>query len=218
MNFSNIFSHNLKSYSDNLASILSLYSSSSSDDEKNKMMGFLTSISEGFSLTVNNLNEIAKSQNLSKLNRVPINLNEYVEKSKTTLLIQIESTNTIVNNYVDVETEILAIPAYIDSILLNLMTNAIKYRQLNVPPVIEVTNFKKADKTIFKIKDNGQGINLEKHSVDLFGMYKTFHGNTDAEGLGLFLTKYQVEAMGGQIEVTSKENIGTTFTLTFNSI
>jgi K+-sensing histidine kinase KdpD len=104
-----------------------------------------------------------------------------------------------------------------ESILLNLLTNAIKYRQPDKPPIIELTSFKKAGKTIFEIKDNGKGINLVKHGADLFGMYKTFHGNPDAEGVGLFITKYQVETMGGQIEVESAENVGTTFTISFNS-
>lgn len=218
LNFSNIVSHNLKSYSHNLASILDLFSVADSEDEKNKMFGFLKRISEGFSSTVNHLNEITTSQNLAKLTPVRINLNEYIEKSKEILLVQIESTNTVIRNTVDKEIEILANPAYMDSILLNLLTNAIKYRQDGKPPVIELSSSRDANKIILKIKDNGKGINLEKHGGDLFGMYKTFHGNPDAEGIGLFITKYQIETMGAHIEAESMENVGTTFTLSFNSI
>lgn len=218
LNFSNIVSHNLKSYSNNLASILNLFNTADSESEKDKMFDFLMRISEGFSSTVSHLNEITESQNLAKLKLVRINLNEYIEKSKESLLVQIESTNAVIKNNVDKEIEILSNPAYMDSILLNLLTNAIKYRQPCKPPIIEFTSFKKVGKTIFKIKDNGRGINMEKHGADLFGVYKTFHGNTDAVGVGLFITKYQVEIMGGQIEVESTENVGTTFTLSFNSI
>lgn len=218
LNFSNIVSHNLKSYSNNLASILDLLSVADSEDEKNKMFGFLKRISEGFSSTVNHLNEIARSQNLAKLTPVRINLHEYIEKSRETLLVQIESTNAVIRNNVDKEIEILANPAYMDSILLNLLTNAIKYRQPGKPPIIELSSAREAGKIILKIKDNGKGINLEKYGKDLFGMYKTFHGNPDAEGIGLFITKYQVETMGAHIEVESKENVGTTFTLSFDSI
>lgn len=216
LNFSNIVSHNLKSYSNNLASILNLFNSSELDDEKNKMFGYLKIISDGFSSTVNHLDEIVKSQNLAKINQVGINLNEYIERSSETLLVQIQSTNAIIKNNVDKEIEILAIPAYMDSILLNLLTNAIKYRQPGRPPIIELTSFKKVGKIFFEIKDNGKGINMEKYGADLFGMYKTFHGNPDAVGVGLFITKYQVETMGGQIDVESKENVGTTFTISFN--
>lgn len=49
-------------------------------------------------------------------------------------------------------------------------------------------------------------------------MYKTFHGNEDAKGIGLFITKFQVESMGGRIEVESKVNEGTTFFIYFSNI
>lgn len=60
-------------------------------------------------------------------------------------------------------------------------------------------------------KDDGLGIDLEKNGDKLFGMYKTFHGNKDAKGIGLFMTNNQVEAMHGKIEVESQIGIGTNF-------
>jgi PAS domain S-box-containing protein len=216
LNFSNIVSHNLKSYSNNLSAILELYSLASSNDEKDKLIDLLNSISKGFSSTVSHLNEITKSQNLAKLIPEQIYLNELIEKLKMTLLVQIQSTQAIIRNKIDRGMSILANPVYMESIILNLLTNAIKYRQQIKAPIIELSCTKELGKTILKIKDNGKGINLEKHGARLFGMYQTFHGNPDAEGIGLFITKYHMDTMGGQIEVESKENVGTTFTLTFN--
>jgi sensor histidine kinase regulating citrate/malate metabolism len=62
-----------------------------------------------------------------------------------------------------------------------------------------------------EIADNGIGIDLDRHGSELFGMYKTFNQNKDARGIGLFITKNQVEAQGGRIEVESQVNTGTTF-------
>jgi signal transduction histidine kinase len=45
----------------------------------------------------------------------------------------------------------------------------------------------------------------------MFGMYKTFHDHPDSRGIGLFITKNQIEALGGKIEVESQERVGTTF-------
>ena len=64
---------------------------------------------------------------------------------------------------------------------------------------------------MLEIQDNGLGIDLEKYGHKLFGMYKTFHRHKEARGIGLFITKNQIEAMDGKIEVESTPNIGTTF-------
>jgi signal transduction histidine kinase len=60
------------------------------------------------------------------------------------------------------------------------------------------------------VQDNGVGLDLDKHGDRVFGLYKTFHGNADARGLGLFMTKNQVEAMGGKISIESEIFKGTT--------
>lgn len=66
---------------------------------------------------------------------------------------------------------------------------------------------------MLNFQDNGLGIDLEKHGEKLFGMYKTFHQHPDSRGVGLFITRNQVESMGGKIEVSSTVNVGTTFSI-----
>lgn len=217
LNFSNIVSHNLKSYSINLSSILDLYEGASTETEKDKMLYYLKNISKAFSSTINHLNEIVKSQNQAEINPVHINLHEYIKESIENLRIQISSCDAIVRNKVSKEVCLLVNPAYMESILLNFLTNAIKYRHPERTPVIELDCFYVDNKIALRIKDNGVGINLKKHGPDLFGMYKTFHGNPDAQGIGLFITKYQIEAMGGEVKVESQENVGTTFIIYFES-
>ncbi|MAQ42180.1 MAG: hypothetical protein CMH15_14260 [Mesonia sp.] len=67
------------------------------------------------------------------------------------------------------------------------------------------------------VQDNGLGINLEDHKKSLFGMYKTFHNHEDSRGIGLFITKNQIEAMGGKIEVESQVDKGSTFKVYFKN-
>jgi PAS domain S-box-containing protein len=215
LNFSNIVSHNLKSYSLNLSSILALYQEATTEEERSRLFHFLQRISKGFTTTVNHLNEIVQSQNIAALPPVPVNLHEYIEATKQTLLIQISSVGAVVLNQVPNDIVLMANPTYMESILLNLMTNALKYRKETEAPIIELRCIQQEGKTIFSIKDNGRGINLSKHGEDVFKMYKTFHGNSDAEGVGLYITKYQVQTMGGEITVESEEGVGTTFSLTF---
>ncbi len=66
---------------------------------------------------------------------------------------------------------------------------------------------------MISFEDNGLGIDLKKHKAKIFGMYKTFHKNKDSRGIGLFITKNQIESLGGRIEVESGVDKGTTFKL-----
>ena len=108
-----------------------------------------------------------------------------------------------------------SIPAYIESIMLNLITNGIKYCSKNRKPIITVSAKQHHDYLEIEVQDNGVGIDLKKHGQKLFGMYKTFHGNEDARGIGLFITKNQIDALGGEISVASEIDKGTTFKIKF---
>jgi sensor histidine kinase regulating citrate/malate metabolism len=97
-----------------------------------------------------------------------------------------------------------------------LVGNALKYRSTVRVPKIYVTSGIANGKKYLKVSDNGQGINLKRHGHKLFGLNKVFHRHPDAKGIGLFLTKMQVEAYGGSISAKSEVNVGTTFNINFN--
>jgi signal transduction histidine kinase len=65
------------------------------------------------------------------------------------------------------------------------------------------------------VKDNGLGIDMDRFGDKLFGLHKTFHDHHEAKGVGLFLTKTQIETMGGRITAESEVDKGTTFIITF---
>jgi signal transduction histidine kinase len=107
--------------------------------------------------------------------------------------------------------------AYLESILLNLLTNAIKYKSENKKSKITISANKIDDVVFLVFKDNGIGIDLVKNKDKIFGLYQRFHDYPDSKGLGLYLVKSQIEAMGGSINIESEVNKGTTFTLTFKN-
>lgn len=59
------------------------------------------------------------------------------------------------------------------------------------------------------------GIDLKRHADKLFGLNKIFHKHAEAKGVGLYITKTQVEAMGGSISAISEVDKGTTFIIHF---
>ena len=102
-----------------------------------------------------------------------------------------------------------------ESILLNLLTNAIKYRSPDKPPVLNISTKKEDGVIRLYFTDNGLGIDLDRYGDRLFGLYQRFHDHADSKGLGLYIVNSQVRAMGASIEVLSEVNKGTTFIITF---
>lgn len=105
--------------------------------------------------------------------------------------------------------------AYLESVLLNLFTNSIKYKSPKRKLKINISSSTSANYIILKFDDNGIGIDTELHKEKLFKLYQRFHNNPDGKGLGLYLVKSQIEALGGTVEIESKIDVGTTFIIKF---
>ncbi|GEQ84543.1 hypothetical protein ULMS_00510 [Patiriisocius marinistellae] len=211
LNFAHIVSHNLRSHTGNLQMLSNLMQIDLPEVTENELFPLLKSAITQLSETVQNLNEVAVLNTKTEINLVNLNLSYYIKNAISNInSLIIDSSVTIINNINDTLI-VSAIPAYLDSILLNFFTNAIKYKSLDRPPVITINAVQKEDFIVLHIEDNGLGINLQAHGKKLFGMYKTFHRHKDARGLGLFITKNQIEAMGGNVTVESEVDKGTTF-------
>jgi len=213
LNFSYIVSHNLRSHSSNINSISNLLEETDSDEETKELIGMLKKVSESLNETMSNLNDVVNIQSNVHLTKEYLNLNNYIHSTISILSEQINSKKAIINNLIENDVIVKYNPAYLESILLNLLSNSLKYSHPDRSPLITLS-FDKT-KNEMKISDNGLGIDIEKYHSSLFGMYKTFHNNKDAKGIGLFITKNQIEAMGGKISLESQPNVGTTFTIQF---
>jgi PAS domain S-box-containing protein len=213
LNFSYIVSHNLRAHSSNINSISSLLEETDSVKETKELTGLLKKVSESLNETMSNLNDVVNIQSNIHLTKEQLNLNNYIHSTIDVLSEQINLKKGTINNLVEDDVMVKYNPAYLESILLNFISNSLKYSHPDRTPIITLS-FDKM-KNEMKISDNGLGIDLEKYGSSLFGMYKTFHQNKDAKGIGLFITKNQIEAMGGKISVESEPNVGTTFTVHF---
>ncbi|NNK76697.1 MAG: PAS domain-containing protein, partial [Maribacter sp.] len=208
LNFAHIVSHNLRSHSSNLSMLSSFLINEKNEEERKKLITMIDEASSGLNETVQHLNEVVYVKTNVDGNMTSINLYtalKNVEKNISTLFKEKEVTCEI---NVAKSHNLKAVPAYLDSIFLNLFTNSIKYSAENRQPRILVSSEIEGNKVVVAFSDNGQGIDLDRHGRKIFGMYKTFHGNKDAKGIGLFITKNQIEAMNGKIEVESTVNVG----------
>lgn len=215
INFTHIVSHDIRSHTSNLSMILDLYEEAENSQEQHEYFNMLKQSTNKLSDTIFYLNETVAIQSGSKNEKTVLHLKKEIEKALVGINAIIKTNNADVTIEVEESIEIIATQSYLESIIFNLLTNAIKYKSPDRIPTIAIVAYRKEEEVILEITDNGIGIDLEKNKDKIFGMYKTFHGNPDAVGLGLFMVKNHMESMGGRIEVTSELGIGTTFKLYF---
>lgn len=209
LNFAHIVSHNLKNHTGNLSSLLEMKETGMLEEVE--VFEHLKSVSHELTTTLDNLIELVEVQSNQNEDKKELNLNEYLDKTFSILL---DEKNKFTNN-VPANFTINFIPAYLESILLNLTSNAIRYsspkRKLNIQYNVDFVG----DYKVLSVTDNGLGIDLDRHQESIFGLYKTFHAHEESRGIGLYITKNQIEAMGGKIELESQVDVGTTFKIYF---
>jgi signal transduction histidine kinase len=214
-NFTHILSHNIRNHASNIAMLTSFIDKSSLNKDNQDIFNKITIVSNGLNHTLNDLSEAIKI-------RESVLVSETISfKAITAEVLEIMQTDIQVHHVaveLDYEVETIKFPQiYLHSILMNLISNGIKYKKDTEDPLICLrTYLDEYGKMVLEYIDNGIGIDLDMHGNKIFGLYKTFHERKDAHGVGLFLIKNQVESQGAHIDVYSKPNLGTTFKITFN--
>lgn len=211
VNFAHIVSHNLRSHSANFSMLLDFLSSEPDGEERNRILGMLNNASDNLLETLENLNEVIAINTNVRMEKKEVRLYRAVHAAQQHLSEFLKSHNAKVFNEIPPEAVMRAIPTYLDSILINFITNGVKYRHPERVPEVRLSYEKSGGQDVLVISDNGLGIDLKKYGDKLFGMYKTFHNHPEARGIGLYITKNQVEAMNGRIQTSSTVGEGTIF-------
>ena len=216
--FSYITSHNLRAPLSNLTGLLNLIEDIPIENQELKeiLSGFNKS-THLLNDTINDLVKVIIIKDNPSIKKEEVLIKEIFENVFSQLNFQIELYRPIIKLNFEKVSIININKAYIESILLNLLTNSIKYKSENRKLKITVTTDQIDDTVVLIFKDNGIGIDLARNRDKVFGLYQRFHNYPDSKGLGLYLVKSQVETMGGTIDIESEVNKGTTFTLTFKN-
>lgn len=211
--FAYISSHNLRSPAGKIRALLDFYNTDASSDNLRLFLEKLDIVSTDLMDTINELAQVVKIKNELAPELGNLSLAKLVAKAADSLSEQIKSKKAVITINFDNVHEIQASKTYMDSIFLNLISNALKYSKDDVVPELSISSRVLEDRVVLEFKDNGLGIDLNKFGGKIFGLRKTFHRNKDSHGVGLFITKAQVEAMKGTITVKSTPNVGSTFTI-----
>ena len=214
--FSYITSHNLRAPLSNLTGLLNLIEEIPIEDSE------LKEIINGFSKsthllneTINDLVKVIIIKDNPSVQKEKLFIKDVFENVFNQLSFLISSNKPILKIDLEVETIFDINKSYLESIFLNLLTNAINYREPSRQLRITIATKVEDNNLFMTFKDNGIGIDLEKNNDKIFGLYQRFHNYPESKGLGLYLVKSQVESMGGTISVDSIVGKGTTFTIVF---
>jgi PAS domain S-box-containing protein len=210
--FSYIISHNLRAPVANILGIAKVLEEAEvSERERQFFTDSLYKAVQRLDAIIKDLNNILQVKNQINEKKEIILFSELTEGVKASINEMIVAAHTdIICDFTHAET-VRTVKSYMHSIFLNLITNSIKYRKPDEPPVIHITTKRANGITEIVFTDNGLGMDIEKHREELFGLYKRFHTHTEGRGMGLYMVKTQVETLGGRITVSSKENEGTKF-------
>jgi PAS domain S-box-containing protein len=216
--FSYITSHNLRAPLSNLIGLLNLIEDIPVENpEFEEILAGFNKSTHLLNETINDLVKVIIIKDNPSMQKEEVSLKEVFENVFSQLSFQIELHKPIIKLKFEKVPLLNINKAYIESILLNLLTNSIKYKSENRKLKISITAEQIDHKAILTFKDNGIGIDLERNRDKVFGLYQRFHNYPDSKGLGLYLVKSQVETMGGTISIESEVNKGTTFTITFKN-
>ena len=213
--FSHIVSHNLRGP---VSTILGLNAMMNEDDPELDW----DVITDGIKVSTEKLDSVIRDlhtilqvrRELSEIKKM-VRFDEVVENVKGSInLIILEKDVEIFCDFSAVS-EMLTVSSYIISIFYNLITNSIKYAHPNKKPELKIRSEVANGRINIYFQDNGMGLDIKKYGDRVFRLYDRFHHHIDGKGLGLFMTKTQVEVLDGTIEISSIVGEGTLFKISF---
>ena len=211
-----IMTHDLRAPLANMTMLIKFIRESEDPEEQKELVSKLPVVINTLNSNCSDLLDIIDTSALDGEEEVNfIFFEDALQKVIRSLDSEIQSKSaTIFHDFSESE-QVVYTGQYLQSLFLNLLSNALKYADPGRPPVIEIKSKKEGDHLVLTVKDNGLGLDLETHGENLFKPRRTFHKNHDAKGYGLYMTKVQLENYGATIEMESIPGEGSTFTVRF---
>ncbi len=215
--FTYIATHNLRAPLTNLMSICNLLKTDKIEDARTLKLieGFKISTSY-LSETLHDLIKVLIIKENPSWDKEAVDFKAIFHKVQASVNMKLLEMAAIIKDDFTEAPLVLFNNAYMESIILNLITNSLRYAHPKRRPHITIKTTKEptgATKLVYT--DNGIGMNMKRVKDKIFGLYQRFHSNSDGKGMGLYLIHSQVTSLGGTIEVDSEEGVGTTFIITF---
>ncbi|MBS3913525.1 MAG: PAS domain S-box protein [Bacteroidetes bacterium] len=210
--FAYIVSHNLRAPVANIIGATNLLQvgENTEEDTSDLLLG-LSEAAAKLDTVIQDLNTILQLNKELKSEFEFVDFRVLLDDITESIHSLVMENNASISGNFEMAKELRSIKSYIYSIFYNLISNSIKYSKPDLAPVIQIQSYQKNGQVILEFRDNGLGIDLNRHGNEVFGLYKRFHIEKDGKGVGLFMVKTQVERLGGKVSVESIPNQGSVF-------
>ena len=216
--FASITSHNLRGPIANILGLGNVFERENLNELNRQCLDHLQRATLNLDTVIRDLNQILTYSNGPQPSSQSVLFEEILQAvlEKLSMIMTAEEVQ-ITSDFSEAD-QVAAIGSYVESIFFHLLSNAIKFRSPNVAPMIRITSQRTEKHVVVSIGDNGLGMDTERYKDKMFTLYQRFHTHCEGRGLGLYLVKTQMEALGGTIEVASTVGQGTTFHLYFDAL
>jgi ligand-binding sensor domain-containing protein/signal transduction histidine kinase len=210
--FAFISAHNLRAPVARILGLGQLLRLSKDDpEEKEKIYPKLINTTKELDGVVHDLNTILELKKNNDSFITDVDLSSSMTLIRENLEREMALSQAIITIDFSAVGSIRTVKPYLESILYNLISNAIKYRHPDRQPVIQIKTESKESEVCLTVTDNGLGVDVSLYRDKLFTLYSRFHDHVEGKGMGLYLVKTQMEALGGRIEIESELNMGSVF-------
>ncbi|WP_339880650.1 PAS domain-containing sensor histidine kinase [uncultured Algoriphagus sp.] len=214
--FSYVAAHDLKAPVTNIKILSDMINAETIiDEQSNEVFGKLKNSIEQLNKTVVSLNDVISFKSTLGYKKEKLNFGEIFDEIKESITEQLVKSKATINADFSECPKIEYPVLHLKSILQNLLTNAVKYRDPDKTLIIQVKTTAYNGSVCLSVKDNGMGFDASRYSEKVFGLFKRLHTGVEGMGVGMYIVKSIVDSHGGRIEVESKPQEGALFNVYF---
>lgn len=209
-------SHDLKAPLSNIITVVTHLNEliPSEGEEEREMIELMLKSIQNLKNIIQELSDISKIE-LEINEPESVNLTDLIEDVEVSIKDMLDSSDTKLILDLKVP-EIPFARKNLRSILLNLLTNAIKYKSPDRTPEVTIRTDHSDNFIVMTVEDNGLGIPEDKRKK-IFGAFQRVHTHVEGSGVGLYLVKKTITNAGGDIVVESEMGKGSTFHVYFRN-
>ncbi len=209
--FSHIMSHQLRAPITNLSPLVLLLAETRDDRERNDVQATLKDAVEALRMLFDDVSTAVRVRYKERVLEERLNVAEIANHVLERIASSLRDAGATVRIHTE-ECPYVDYPSvYLQAILQQLITNAIRFAHSVRKVEVVIKSTMEDGRQVLIVRDNGAGIDLERFGQKMFRLRSTFHRQSSGRGVGLFMIRTIVEALGGEIEVDSQPDVGSVF-------